>query len=195
MKNIICNNCVGARLYEQNNTKFGNPFMWSAITSEDFVKLINYWDRIDLTDVVFSLEQWKPKPYKNVLAELPFGIKVHFEHYLQDDSVEAPTKKPGSDNEMYCPDALAYAKEKWFSRLERMEGKPTFLIIDNYITKMLDLRKIKHFDYPILFFTGDIALAKKYLDKQVGIIRRPFGDAATGTIAKYLLKICRRLFV
>ena len=193
MKNIICNNCVGARLYEQNNVKFGNPFMWTAINSEDFVKLINYWNKIDLTDITLSLEQWKPKPYKNVLVTLPFGIKVHFEHYLQDDSVKVPTKRPDSDNEIYCPDAIAYAKEKWFSRLERMTDKPTFLIVDNYITKLADLKKINCFDHQVLLFTGNKRI-DNVLDKKIKTIYRPFGRASTGKCAEYLLTNYASLF-
>lgn len=40
MNNIICNNCIGARMYEVNNMQFPNLFMWNAINCLDFIKLI-----------------------------------------------------------------------------------------------------------------------------------------------------------
>ena len=172
--------------------------MWSAIKSEDFVRLINHWDDIDLKKAEFFLEQWKPeKPYKNVGVALPYGITVHFEHYLQDDTVESPTKKPGSDNEMYCNDAIQYAKEKWFSRLSRMKTPPVFLIVDNYyIMNFSDVKDIENFTHPVYFFTHTPSNAREQLrGKRVIVLNNPLEEAPTGTLARLLLKGHRDLFV
>ena len=40
--NIISHNCIGARIYQQKNMEYGNPFMWSVIPPEDFWYLNKY---------------------------------------------------------------------------------------------------------------------------------------------------------
>lgn len=45
--NIICNNCVGARLYEVQHKQFVNPFTWCIIPIDDFMNLILHFDEID----------------------------------------------------------------------------------------------------------------------------------------------------
>ena len=90
--NIICNNCVGARLYEVTKQQFPNPLMWMAIDYDDYIKLIENYDTIDLSNPKFELETYKGNNYKSVLITLNNDIKLHYIHYIQDDTKETPVK-------------------------------------------------------------------------------------------------------
>ena len=131
--NIICNNCIGARIYEVTQKRFPNPFMWSLMSCSDFIALANEYDDLNLSNVSFELEYYLKNTYKSVLAVLENDVKVHFIHYIQDDEITEPIRKNGTD--MYCKDILSYAKEKWFGRLERTDEPPTFLFSFNYMKK------------------------------------------------------------
>lgn len=131
--NIICNNCIGARLYEVSREQFPNPFMWSAIQCDDFVKLINLWDTLNLSDVKFNLEKYKSNEHTSVLVKIQNEINIHFVHYIKDDNKKTPTKEL-STNILYY-DIINYTRKKWFDRLERIITPPTFLYPFNYANK------------------------------------------------------------
>lgn len=130
--NIICNNCVGARLYEVTKRQFPNPFMWMIMTPGDFISLANSFDEIDLKNVKFELERYKKNQFDSVLTTLPGDIKLHFIHYIQDDVKIVPTKEKNT-NILY-KDILGYASEKWYKRLERMNEDPVFVFSFNYMS-------------------------------------------------------------
>ena len=130
--NIICNNCVGARLYEVTKQQFPNPFMWMAIDYDDYIKLIENYDNIDLSNPKFELETYKGNDYKSVLITLNNDIKLHYIHYIQDDTKETPVKELNT-NILY-KDILSYAIQKWKNRLNRSKEEPIFLYSFNYMT-------------------------------------------------------------
>lgn len=138
--NIICNNCVGARLYEVTKQQFPNPFMWMAIDHNDFIKLVENYDNIDLNNPTFELETYKSNDYKSVLCTLNNDIKLHYIHYIQDDSKETPIKELNT-NILY-KDILTYAKNKWLNRLNRSKEEPIFLFSFNYMQKDYPTYKI-----------------------------------------------------
>lgn len=129
--NIICNNCVGARMYEVSKIQFPNPFMWNAINAYDFIKLMNEYDTLDLEHPTFELETYLNNDYKTVLVTLNNGVKLHFIHHIQDDSKPTPIKEK-STNILYN-DILSYAKEKWYKRVDRSKEQPTFMFSFNYM--------------------------------------------------------------
>jgi len=135
--NIICNNCVGARLYEVTKQQFPNPFMWMTIWYEDFIKLINGYDNLDLNNPKFELENYNNNENKSILVTLNNDIKLHYIHYIQDDIKEVPVKELNT-NILY-KDILTYAKTKWFNRLNRSNEEPTFLYSFNYLTPENDM--------------------------------------------------------
>lgn len=130
--NLICNNCVGARFYTIMGWQFTNPFMWASILPADFVKLVNDFDHLDLTDVSFDLEKWMKNDYYTVVATLSNGVKVHFIHYIQDDGKNGHKIEIDDSTNILDADILAFAREKWFTRLSRMTEKPIFLFSFNY---------------------------------------------------------------
>lgn len=158
--NIICNNCVGARLYEVTKQQFPNPFMWMVIDYNDFIKLVENYDTIDFNNPAFELETYKSNDYKSVLCILSNDIKLHYIHYIQDDSKEQPIKEANT-NILY-KDILTYAKNKWVNRLNRSKEEPIFLYSFNYIPKdyptykivLEKLLNIKHKKIMILVHEG-----------------------------------------
>ena len=129
--NIICNNCVGARLYEVTNQQFPNPFMWSAIKWKDFIKLVSNFEKFDFNNPTFELETYLNNEYQTVLVILNNNVKIHYIYYIQDDTKETPVKE-NSTNILY-KDILSYAKKKWFKRLNRSLEEPTFIFSFNYM--------------------------------------------------------------
>ncbi len=129
--NIICNNCVGARLYEVTKQQFPNPFMWMSIFDDDFIKLINEYENIDFNNPKIELEYYKENKYQSILITLYNDIKLHYIHYIQDESKEIPVKEDNT-NILY-KDILTYAKYKWFNRLNRSSEEPVFLYSFNYM--------------------------------------------------------------
>ena len=57
--NIICNNCVGARLYEVTKQQFPNPFMWMSIDIDDYIK----FNKASLEDI----QKMFPDIYNNIV--------------------------------------------------------------------------------------------------------------------------------
>lgn len=131
--NIIANNCIGARLYEVTKQQFPNSFMWMTYSPDDYISLIENYDSIDFDNPTFELEYYKENQYKSVLVILDNDIKLHYIHYIQDDSKEIPVKELKT-NILY-KDILNYAKTKWFNRLYRSNEMPIFLYSFNYLEK------------------------------------------------------------
>ena len=50
MSNIIANNCIGGFLYKFSNKQFPNPFIWTSMYFEDFLFLIQNYDKINFDD-------------------------------------------------------------------------------------------------------------------------------------------------
>ncbi len=131
--NIICNNCIGARMYEVSKIQFPNPFMWNAINAYDFIKLMKDYEKIDLYNPKIELEQYLKQEHKSVLVTLSNDVKLHFIHYMQDETKEQPIKEK-STNILY-KDIISYAKEKWYKRVDRSKEQPTFMFAFNYMKK------------------------------------------------------------
>ena len=172
--NIICNNCVGARLYEVTKQQFPNPFMWMTICHDDFIKLINEYDNIDFNNPKFELENYKENKYKSILITLNSDIKLHYIHYIQDDTKEVPVKELNT-NILY-KDILTYSKNKWFNRLNRSDEKPIFLYSFNYLSpesdiyftilnKLLDIK-----DKPILILIHEGIKLEKEISSNIKIM-------------------------
>lgn len=131
--NIICNNCVGARMYEVSGMQFPNPFMWNAINAYDFIKLVEEYDAIDLRNPEMELERYLNRERESVLVTMDNGVKLHFIHYIQDDTKDVPVKEKNTD--ILYRDILSYASDKWHSRLRRSSEPPMFMFTFNYMKK------------------------------------------------------------
>ena len=138
--NVICNTCLGSHMYYSTKKRLVNQFSWCGIDLKDFVYLANHYDELDYNDVSFELETRLYQTRESVLCKIEGGkVKIHFSHYLQDDSFSEPGK---CDRYKYCmlyKDILGFAREKWFSRMGRTDERPTFI----YCFNLWDMRHPK----------------------------------------------------
>jgi hypothetical protein len=107
--------------------------MWMTIPIDNYIDLIENYDSIDLNNPKFELEVYKQNPYKTVLVTLNNRIKLHFIHYIQDDTKETPVKELNTN--IVYKDILSYFKTKWVRRVKRNTEKPVFLYSFNYSKK------------------------------------------------------------
>ena len=145
--NIICNNCIGSHAYFKTGQRLSNQFQWCGIDLLDFVYIGTHWGHMDLMHPEFELETRLYQTRETVLCKIDGGrAKVHFSHYIQDDSFSEPGR---CDTWKYCllyKDILGWARDKWFSRMGRTEEPVTFV----YSFNLWDMRHPKtRKEYPI----------------------------------------------
>ena len=175
--NIIANNCIGARLYQITKKQFPNPFMWMTFSSiDDYVKLIENYDNIDLNNPTFELETYKENKHKSVLVTLDNDIKLHYIHYIQDDTKDNPVKE--SNTNILYKDILTYSKEKWFKRVNRINEEPIFLysfnnldINNTFYLKLVNKILNINTKYKIIILIHKSYELRKSIPKNINIIR------------------------
>jgi uncharacterized protein (DUF1919 family) len=120
--NIVSHNCVGARICQKKNMKYGTPFVWCVIPPDDFFYLYSHYNDINYKNIKLEKEK---NDYKIVVDG---KINVYYVHYRYDARYKTPVKKSGIDI-MYC-DIEKYIVEKYTTRLERMKDLPFFIVTD-----------------------------------------------------------------
>ena len=144
--NLISNNCIGSHVYYKTGTRLTNQFQWCGIDLKDFVYLAKHWREMDLGNTSFELETRLYQTRESVLCTVDGKVKVHYSHYLQDDSFEEPGK---CDRYKYCMlsnDILGFARDKYYSRMGRTDEQPTFV----YCFNLWDMRHPKtRKEYPV----------------------------------------------
>ena len=183
--NIICNTCVGARIYERQNKRFENPFMWCLIRPEEFIFLINNYDRIDFKNFTVN---------ENTVT-INGKIRVFFKHY-KSGTQKTPTK---IDVDVFTNNLTDYVKQKYITRVNRMKHQtPIFIIIvkdeirptDNFdeysFTDVSMLKQIRS-KYKILVVTNQ-NLNRLNLEKNIKIVNIKTTRQPTADIANYILK-------
>lgn len=131
--NIICNNCIGARLYNVSNKIFNNPFTWCTIYPDEFIKLIKEFDIIDFYNIKVYLEIFQSRKFPSICVELENGVKLHYIHYIYKDC-DFEKNHP----EVYSKKIFEYFINLYYKRLDRMiknNEKPLFLFSFNYLGK------------------------------------------------------------
>lgn len=113
--NIICNSCVGSRIYELLGKEYKNPFMWNVIAYPYFKNLILEYSDIDFSKFEISIHSNPKLPI--VQAVFNSLVKVYYIHYHYKKEYSAP-KKVKID--VFAKDILSYAKEKIEKRAKRM---------------------------------------------------------------------------
>lgn len=127
--NIISNDCLGAYVYQdQLKIDFQNPFIWCSINIENFVKLIDNYDKIDFKNIECDLQlndsgicqqgSYTPR------IIIDNKVDVNFFHYIQSEKYDSPTKINGYT---MCKDILDYTKVSYLRRLEKTNSNPIFV--------------------------------------------------------------------
>lgn len=134
MKTIICNNCVGARLYEIKGIQFNNPFMWSLIWYDDFKKII-----LDLKDINYQKFSFNNDDGISKII-IDDTIEVKYIHYKQDERYDKPTKLETNSLDIHYKDIKEYCCEKYIKRLQRMtfDSEFVFILVDDKKLSMTD---------------------------------------------------------
>lgn len=122
--NVICNSCVGSRLYELKKEQFNNPFMWNVIPYRDFHNLIANYDNINFNKYEVSIFQ---QSQNNRVAQAIFDsqVKTYYIHYHQDENFKTPTRK---SIDIYSDDIISYTTDAINRRVQRMNQSSECLI-------------------------------------------------------------------
>ena len=122
--NIIAHNCIGARIYQELETEYKNPFIWSVIPPDDFLYLYNNFDNINFKNIKVLLEAGR----NSCVVSIDGKINIFFVHYKYDKECLEPDLK--SEMDIFYSGIKDYAKKKYLARLERMIEKPVFIVSD-----------------------------------------------------------------
>ena len=69
---LIGNDCLAAFIYKRYNVQFDNPFMWTYILPDQYIKLVNKFDTLNFSNIqVYNIK--KSKNYQE-----------HYKQYLHD---------------------------------------------------------------------------------------------------------------
>lgn len=126
---FISNDCVSARLYQQFQRQFDNPFIWCRMKYEDFSYLLLHYD-----ENTINFQNIKIEDGTNNVVNVDNKMKVYYSHYIQDTKYDTPTRITGHNYlDVRYNDIQTYCVNKYNSRLNRFlsvmtERKPIFIL-------------------------------------------------------------------
>ena len=191
--NIICNNCVGGRIYQQLNKQYSNPFIWNILFYDSYKNLITLIDKINFNNFSIKLKKEIIRD-KYACILIDNLIEVHYIHYIQNSKYNIPTKH-NNGVDIYFNDILSYANDKYISRLNRMNiNENIFILVDDEKVNLSD-KDILDFIYlnlnGIKFFITNKDKYKDY-NKNTNILIT--SETNTNYIAKELINKYPEIF-
>lgn len=54
---LIGNDCLAAFIYKRYNVQFDNPFMWTYILPDQYIKLVNKFDTLNLVIFMYIISR------------------------------------------------------------------------------------------------------------------------------------------
>lgn len=133
-EDIICNNCLGYRIYELKRHEFMNPFQWCVIKPLDMLYLIENYENIDFSSHRLEYGYFMcGNYYCTVIDGL---VRVWWVHHIKDEKYDQPTKVENEvlrNADLRYKDIEAYINEAYDRRVKRMTKNPTFIVnFDNW---------------------------------------------------------------
>lgn len=122
--NLICNDCVGARIYEQLGLQFSNPFMWSLFAYDHFENLIRGYGKMNFTNIEVIFQKYRASCGNSFGIVIDRSVKFFYIHHHEDKACVKPEKR-GID--LYVNDAATYLANSYMRRLARMSEQPIFM--------------------------------------------------------------------
>ena len=193
---FISSSCVGARVYEQLNLQFNNPFCWCRISYKDFMFLVNNLHNIDFNNIkVDVIHDPRKEDAKNQvgLIQIDNNVNILYPHYIQNEKYKVPTK---IDINVYSDKINEYVIDKYTKRLSRMNLNDKIYIIlcqntdrKNFDVYKEDCKDFIHKKIPyhkILVTTDTSLLLETNADTDI-IISKP--HESTGSIAKKIISL------
>ena len=122
--NIVCNTCVGGRIYEYYKLQYTNPFIWNAINTPDFMKLVENYDNINFNNFKLLYED---EIYQINIDNI---LTVTYPHYKYGKDDITPTiRRERYGTRLYFNDIEQYIINKYKNRLLRINEDPTFVLV------------------------------------------------------------------
>lgn len=190
--NIICNDCVGGRLYQHLNKEYNNPFIWCRIYYNSFRKILCNFNNIDFYNIKYDDSYFTDGIKTHIILEN--DIEINYPHYIQNSKFSIPTKQ-NNNIDIYYNDIKTYTVNKYLSRLNRMNMADFKIFILNdkpqiHLSKddILDFLNLKVDGVKILITNDD--KYKNYNDTNVLITN----ETNTSKIAYELLMQYSNIF-
>ncbi|MFA5283698.1 MAG: DUF1919 domain-containing protein [Bacilli bacterium] len=170
---IICNTCIGGTIYHLLGMKFLSPTIDLYIEPSKFVKFCNDLDRylsLDLLDI--------STPKFNYPVGCLGDVEIYFMHYKSFDA----------------------AKQKWYSRLKRINTNNLFVMMTDRITVISDNPKRCEdsiiYDFDRLAFKNKVCFTSKVFDeyKSAYYMAEYSENGVVGIITEYSGHIGKRSF-
>lgn len=189
--NIICNNCVGARIYQQLRIAYNNPFIWCRIYYDSFRKIITNYNNINFTNFYFDDTYTKDGCKNHIIIDN--DIELNYTHYIQNSKYNTPTNVGGLD--IYYNNIKKYTIEKYEKRISRLTHEKNICILCDYkngkltIDNILDFLNLNIDDVKILVTNRKYDL--NYNKTNVLITK----ETNTKNIANLILQKYKNIFV
>lgn len=138
--NIISHNCIGARIYQLKDMEYGNPFMWSVVSPDDFWYLYNHYNEIDFNNIKLT------KIKNDNVIVIDEKINVYYIHYRFDKNAKTPVRRIKDGVDVYYNKIDEYILEKYNNRVRRMleqKIKPIFIVSDREFVANKNLNMYK----------------------------------------------------
>lgn len=116
--NIISNNCCGGFLYKALNLPYQNPFIFTRIWADDFLKLLSEFDTIDFENYILNTNSGRlVEEVDNFHILLDNKIKIYFKHHRFRSIANSPEF---SGHNMYYNRVWEYLIKKWDERIKNL---------------------------------------------------------------------------
>lgn len=138
--NIITNNCVAAAIYQIKKTQFTNPFMWTLMSAQDFIYLVQNFKSIDFSKIKLTTDIYKEKLVYKLIVD--GKLNVLYIHHKKDKTKMIPTK---IKRDIWYANIENYIIDCWNRRLKRMTETPKFIVVSygwtyDQIIKFADIK-------------------------------------------------------
>ena len=131
---LIGNDCLAAFIYKRYNVQFDNPFMWTYILPDQYIKLVNKFDTLNFSNIqVYNIKKSKNyQEYYNILdlvkefnsvqycVCIDKKVELLFLHYIEDDKYNTPQK---IKSEVYYNNIPELITKHYNNRILRMKDK------------------------------------------------------------------------
>ncbi len=153
---LISNNCLAGFVYRDIlHTKYTSPFIWTAINPDEYIQMIDEYDKLDLENVIIDKEkEGLSNNFDIILCE---KYHIHNHHMLFDEKAKTPIHSNSCDISYYK--IWEYIYSNWIRRAKRakFENKKIFLFYDNFNVcknpyKLTEIM-YKHPEYVCIAFT------------------------------------------
>lgn len=127
--NIISNDCTAGFIYKAINEEFKNPFIWTSIDIDNFIKLIENYDTLNFNNISIKLElntsEISVQNEKCPVITIDNKVDIHYFYHFQKEGTHSELNT--EERYIYDEDIINYVKQMYFSRISRMKESPIFI--------------------------------------------------------------------